>query len=252
MNILTMIGRFCSRRLSIYSILVALACCLLLPSTAFAATTQTNGTCGASDVHCVITAGDQLITNRLSALNTLSGKVTTDQKANYISGDQASILQSDITTNQNGLNTLKSQLDGETDAKAARQDVKNIFEEFRIYAVVLPRDYRRLHLDIESTVLAKMKGEVSQLQQSINNAPSSQQGQLNTLFSNYQAQLASAESSIDTAQNNLPALTPENFNTNRSSYEGSLAGLRSAEQSTHAALHNAGSDLHQIAQLLKD
>jgi hypothetical protein len=107
-------------------------------------------------------------------------------------------------------------------------------------------------VDIESRVLAKMKGAVPQLQQSINNAPSDQQGQLHTLFSNYRAQLASAESSIDTAQNDLPALTPENFNTNRSSYESSLAGLRGAEQAAHLALHNAGGDLHQISQLLKD
>jgi hypothetical protein len=81
--------------------------------------------------------------------------------------------------------------------------------------------------------------------------PASKQTQLNALYSDYKAQLASAEGQIDTAQTLFPTLTPANFNLNRSTYEGALAQLKAGELAAHNALHKAGSDLHQISQLLK-
>jgi hypothetical protein len=49
----------------------------------------------------------------------------------------------------------------------------------------------------------------------------------------------------------FPALTPSNFNYNRSAYEDSLNSLKTAEQTIHTALKQAGQDAHQIAEILK-
>ncbi|MGZ6366906.1 MAG: hypothetical protein ACXWPS_13165, partial [Ktedonobacteraceae bacterium] len=75
--------------------------------------------------------------------------------------------------------------------------------------------------------------------------------QLNTLFNDYKNQLSTAESQFDLAQVAFPALTPANFNYNRSTYQTTLSKLDTAEHTIHTALKQAGSDLHQIDQILK-
>jgi len=224
---------------------------LSIPATAFAASPATPPKCSATDTHCWITLGDQLIAARQTALTNLGNKVTERLNDKLITSDQANALQSDINTNASGLTALQTKLNGETNANAARLDVANIFLQFRIYAVVLPRDYRRLYLDIAVNVDAKLRGLSDDLKEAIQGAPASKQGQLNTLYNDYLAQLSTAEAQFDTAQSNFPALTPANFNFNRSSYEASLNSLKAVEQTIHNALKQAGQDAHQIAQILK-
>jgi len=223
---------------------------LSIPATAFAASPPTTK-CSASDTQCWITLGDQLIAARQTALTGLDNKVTERLNDKLITSDQANVLQSDISTNASGLTALQTKLNAEKNAAAARLDVANIFLQFRIYAVVLPRDYRRLYLDIAVNVDAKLRGLSEELKEAIQGAPASEQGQLNTLYNDYLAQLSAAETQFDTAQSDFPALTPSNFNYNRSAYEASLNSLKTAEQTIHNALKQAGQDAHQIAQILK-
>jgi hypothetical protein len=233
----------------IASALGLLAIGALLPATVFAASSQQTK-CGATDLNCVITAGDTLITNRQNSLNDLKARISADLSANKLTSDQASVLQADVATNQTGLSNLKSKLDAETDIKAARQDVSNIFLQFRIYAVVLPRDYRRIQMDIEINTKNLMQGSASKIKDAISSAPANEQGQLNSLFSDYQKQVAAAESQLDTAQQDFPALTPENFNQNRLSYESTKNALDSALKAARADLRQAAKDLNQMAQIL--
>jgi len=249
MSLLTRLGHN-PQRFVIFTILSIVALAILVPSTAFAATNSTH-TCAQTDTQCFITAGDQLIVLRQAALTTLSGKVIARENQHLISSDQSNVLQSDISTNQSGLAALKSKLDAETDPKAARQDVVNIFFQFRIFAVVLPRDYRRLYLDIAVNVDIKLRSLGPKVQDAISKAPAGEQAQLNTLFSDYKNQLSTAESQFDVAQAAFPALTPANFNYNRSTYQTTLSNLDKAEHTIHTALKQAGNDLHQIAQILK-
>jgi hypothetical protein len=71
------------------------------------------------------------------------------------------------------------------------------------------------------------------------------------MYNDYIAQLTTAESQFDLAQSDFPGLTPSNFNYNRSAYEGSLNSLKTAEQTIHNALQQAGQDAQQIAKILK-
>jgi hypothetical protein len=238
-------------RFATFAMLGLLAVGILVPTTAFAAANSKNK-CALADTQCIVAAGDQLIASRQTALTTLSGKVTARKNQNQITSDQANVLQSDISTNQSGLGALKSKLDAETDAKAARLDVANIFFQFRIFAVMLPRDSRRLYLDVEVNVDGKLRSMGPGVQQAISKAPAGEQAQLNTLFNDYKNQLSTAESQFDVAQAAFPALTPANFNYNRSTYLTTLGNLDKAERTIHNALKQAGSDLHQIAQILKN
>jgi hypothetical protein len=242
--------RHFSKRFATLGVLAILAIGALVPATAFAASNQSSATkCGAN-LQCIINAGNQLIANRQTALNTLSGKISTDLSEKKLTSDQASVLQSDVTTNQTGLSNLKTKLDGEKTVLAARQDVANIFLQFRIYAVVLPRDYRHIVFDMEVNAKDKMQDAAPSIKTAIANAPASKQGQLNSLFSDYQKQVAAAESQLDTVQNDFAALTPENFNLNRASYLNTLHTLTNALKAARSDLHQGAKDLNEIAQIL--
>ena len=237
-----------SKRFAAPGLLCIIALSAFSATTAFAAPASTK--CGATDTQCVIGVGNELIADRITALNKLNDKISGDLKANLINGDQASALQSDITTNETGLNNLKARLDAETTAKAARTDVMNIFLQFRIFAVVLPRDYRHLQADIEQRVMNLMQTSASTIQAAIAKAPASKQAKLNELFSDYKKHVASAESEIDTAQNDFPAMTPENFNLNRTAYEQTRKAVVESVKDARADLHKAADDLKDMTSLL--
>ncbi len=221
----------------------------LAASAASAASTHTNISCG-GNLSCVVNFGNQQIQDRLNALNTLNGRVSYWLNKQAITSTQASALQSDVSTNESGLNALQSKLDAETSIQEARQDVHNMYDQFRIYAVVLPRDYRTIHADIAGTIDAKLQGMESDLQTDINSAPSSEQQQLTSYYNNFVMEVNAAANDVSTAQNGLAVLTPANFNANPGSYEATQASVTTADQNAHKELHQCGYDLHQIEKVL--
>jgi hypothetical protein len=237
-----------SRRVGLLGAGAVLALGMVLPATALAAPSTTAALC---DLTCVQNFGNLKIANRLTDLQALNSHVSNTLSAGYITSAQAGAIQSDVTTNTSGLNNLKTKLDGETTESAARQDVKSIYEQFRIYAVVLPRDYRLLHLDVALYLDGKLRALQPKIEQWIASAPASEQGQLNTLYSDYKAQLQEAEAQIDAAQGQLPVLTPQNFNNDNAAYKSAFQQYVNDDKTAHADLHKAAVDLHQMAKILK-
>ena len=205
----------------------------------------------ANDLKCVIAFGDARIAERLSALTILGNKVTNQLNAGHITTTQADYLQGDATTNKNGLTSLKTTLDGETDVTAARNDVKNIYLQFRIYGVVLPRDYRVLWTDLLTTADQKLRALQPKIESAIAGAPASEQAQLNTLYSDYKAQLQEAESQIDAAQGQVGTLTVSNFNNDHTVFQTALNDMKTDIQTANRDIHQAANDLNQIVHILK-
>src|SRR5262249_30925137 len=160
-------------------------------------------------------------------------------------------LQTDISTNQNGLTQLKSKLDAETDPREALKDVKNIYLQFRIYAVVLPRDNHQLWLDMLSNATGKLADLEPTIQDAIDKAPGGLKEQLNTLFSDYKSQVSEAQAQIAAGQGRLPILTVDNFNNNRTAYLNALDDLRTDTRTAARDIKEAIRDLHQMRQLLR-
>jgi len=224
-----------------------LALGLLLPATALAAPDAAL-TC---DLACVQAFGNQQIANRITDLGTLSSKATAALTAGHITSSQNSFLQTDVTNNTNGLNQLKSNLDSAPDEATARNDVKLIYVQFRIYAVVLPRDYRLLHIDVELWVDSKFRALQPTIEQMIEQAPANEKPELNALYSDYKAQLGEAEAQMDAAQGQYGVLTPRNFDNDPTAYKNAYDAYVSDEQTAHNDLHKAGADLHQMVQIVK-
>jgi len=252
MNIMSLLGQL-PRRAAMLGVAGALALGVALPITTTALTpvaAASDASCN-GNVTCIITFGDQRINDRLTALSTLSGKANDQFHDGHITSDQNTSIQGDVTTNQNNLTALKTKLDAETTATAARADVLSIYVTYRIFAVVLPRDYREIALDIEMHIDHNLRNGESSIQTAINNAPASEQAQLNALFSDYKTQLGNAETQIDAANSQIPALTPQNYNSNKAAVETALQNFKDDENAAHGYIKAAASDLHKIAQILK-
>lgn len=245
------VTRHLPKRLWVLGAVATLALGLAIPLTANAApaTAQASGCSG--NLSCLITWGNARIALRLTALNALSGKVNDRLSDHSITSDQAAAIQADITTNINNMNSLKSKIDADTSATQALADDKSIFTTYRIFAAVLPHDYRWLLFDILQNVDGKLRSVIPTIQNAINGAPSGIQGQLNTLFTDYKNQLAAAEAQFDAINTDLPQITPANFDSNPTSFEATLTNLRTDENVAAKDLHAAAKDLHQMVQLTK-
>lgn len=241
------------RRAAALGMLATLGAAVALPAAALAApsmpTTAAASKC--SDVHCVIAFGDTQITNRLNALSTLNTKATNQHNAGHISDALFGSISGDVSSDTQGLTQLKAKLDAETDMTAARQDVKSIYYQFRVYAVVLPRDYREIWYGVMSFVDQKLRALQPKIEAAIAHAPASEKPQLEQLYSDYKAQLQEAESQLDAAQGQFATLTVNNFNNDLSVYTTALADTKTDEQTAHRDLHQAASDLHQMTGILK-
>jgi hypothetical protein len=236
------------RRLAMLGAVVALALAALIPATAFAQAQNATGCAG--DVHCIITFGDKLIANRQASLTTLSGKITTQLNDKHITSDQASSLQAMVTEGQNDMTQAKTKLDADTTAAAARADVRAIFVNYRIYAVLIPKTTTKMLVDIMSNVDAKLRSLQPKIGQAIDNAGADKDN-LNQLYADYKAQLSEAESQLDAAQGQFNSLTVANYDNDRSVFDTALKDLKSDEKTAHADLKKATGDLHQINQIVK-
>jgi hypothetical protein len=236
------------RRIAFFGATLALILTAALPVIALAAPQETR--CG-TDIACVKKFGDDAIAKRQTSLDGLTTKINGLVSKGHLTSAQAGPLLGQITTNKNGLATLKTKLDGETDITAARADVRNIYLQFRIYAVFLPRTRHVVELDIMTNVDARLKGLEPKIEDAIAKAPADKKDQLNTLYADFKAQLKEAEAQIDAGQGQLPVLTPNTFNTDRATYDKAFAALQADTKAAHDALKKAGDDLHQIAMILK-
>ncbi len=197
-------------------------------------------------VSCVQQFGDQQIDARLAALDKLNGDA---QGHKGLTDQQRQAIENDVTTNENGLKALKTQLDGETDIKAALTDVKNIYVQFRIYAVVLPRDYGEIELFFEQNIITRMTGANQTITDLIQKAQ--QKGddvtQLQALQTDYNAKLADATTNTNNAQALIPSLTPANYPGTDTTLKTYRTDLKNARQDIAAAAQ----DLHQMLVILK-
>lgn len=229
-----------------------LAASFLLPTaTHAAASTATMTKCGVQDVQCVITIGDTLFTNRQTVLQKLQTEVTTLQEKKNLTDAQANNILNNLSTNLNDITTLKNTMDSEKTALAARKDIRQLYSQYRIFAVVVPRDSREIHLAVESNVQAKLVTIEPNLEHLIAKAPAANQAQLNTLYSDYKDKVVDARTNIDNAQDVLPDITVNNFDNNHGIFEASLKKLNDNTKQASADIHGAVADLHQLRQQLK-
>jgi hypothetical protein len=196
---------------------------------------------------CVQQFGDQQIDARLAALEKLKDDA---QNNKSITDSQRAVIIKDANDNESGLHALKTKLDGETDIKAALADVKAIYEQFRIYAVVLPRDYGEILLFHEQNVASRM----TDAEQTITDLIQKDQQaghdvtKLEALDQDYTSKLQDANTQTTNAQGLIPSLVPANY----PGTDQTLKTYRGDLKTAHDDLKDAASDLHQMYEILKN
>lgn len=250
--------RWPARQLVGAGIGAALAIALFLPGRTLAA--PQDAPCPQPvTLQCAINFGNAAIDKRITSLNTLNGKIQNALSAGHITSEQATSLSADVMTNKSGLTQLRAKLDGDTDLATVRDDIKSIYTTYRIYYVVLPRDYNEILLDLLTNVQAKMVGAEPKIQDAIaklaNLTDKDNDGDLATInaaYSDYQAQLSAALSQINTANGLLPQFTPQNFNADPAGYKANWEAFRGALRAGHGDLLASAADLHKITKVARD
>jgi hypothetical protein len=210
-------------------------------------------------VQCVITYGDNAIAVRQTALTTLGNKVTAQLNAGHITSAQAGVISNDVSTNSSGLAALKAKLDAETSILTAREDVKNIYLQFRIFAVVLPRDYHEIWLDLLINIDARLRAMQPKIDGIIDKLTALKDpdndgdlAAINSAYADMKAQLMSVEGQIDGAQGLLPTLTPANYNADLALYKTNFTDFHNDIKTAHGDIVTAVKDLHRISQIAHD
>ena len=209
-----------------------------------AAATHTTG-CG-NNLSCVQTVGKQLIDVRVTALNTLIAKV---QANTYLTDPQKNTIQTDAKANIPLLQALETQLMSETTVASARTDVHNIYTNFRIYAIVLPRDYHEIWLDHLSNLHDQFVSGEPTINQVIQTAAAKgiNVTQEQAQYSDLIAKVTDAGTQVTNAQNLIATLVPANYpGTNQT-----LATMRGDMKQANGDLVAAAKDLHQIREELE-
>jgi len=177
------------------------------------------------------------ISDRVTALNTAIGKV---KAATFLGSDQAvllTMLQSDVT----GLQQLGQTIAADTTSSAAVADLKQMYTNFRVYALALPVAGRVSHDDRIASVVAprltKVAARIASKETSAN------QAQVGPLLSDLASHVSAATSAVNGDVATLEGYTPAGWNADHSL----LAASKAATASAVSDLTTARSDAKQAA-----
>jgi DNA repair exonuclease SbcCD ATPase subunit len=192
------------------------------------------------------TKGDQLISDRLTSLNTLLTRIN---NAKLLTADQKSQFVSQIQANISGLTQLKTKIDADTDITTMRADVKSIFTGYRIYAVANPKVRIQAASDTMTAATDKLSALADKLQTLISQAQS--QGKdvsaLNASLTDLRNKIADAKTQYQNAEGLVSPLTP-------ASYPGSTQTIKQARTDIKAGqtdLKAGRTDINSIRQGIK-
>lgn len=195
----------------------------------------------------IISKGDLEITRRLTKLQALNSKITA---ATRLSAADKTALQNEVTAAISGLTTLKTQLDSETTLEGAKTDVKNIYNEYRVYALVLPKVHLIRTADSQQATEAKLSALATKLQSRITAAKEAGKDvtDLQSKLDDMTAMISAAQAISTKVQSAVIDLEPSDYNTDHSILNGYSAQLKTA----HADNKTAYTDAKAIVSGLKN
>jgi hypothetical protein len=192
------------------------------------------------------TLADNAINARLTSLNDVATRINGLVK---LSSDQKTQFSGEITTDINGLTSLKTKVDADTDLATLRTDYRSIFTTYRIYAEFLPWVHLLVASDTMDVTADKLSDLATKLQSRIQAAgnPSN----MTTLLSDMQAKIADARTQYSNVQSQITSLTPQSYDNDPSGTTATIKNARSEIQTGASDLRAAFADAKQIIQLLK-
>jgi hypothetical protein len=225
----------------------------VIPASALAqakATTAASGTTAADQakVKLIINRGNSEIARRLSTLNALSAKVSSATKLS--AADRAS-LSSEISTEVDGLNGLKTKLDADTTVSDAKTDAQSIIDGYRVYALIVPKvslvktaDDQQVAEGKLSALSAKLQARITAAQTAGKNVTS-----LQTELASLNSKVSAAQAISSSIESAVVNLQPSDYNSNHSVLSGDRNQLKTAQSDIQGALSTATTIITNLKNL---
>ncbi|HSX28169.1 MAG TPA: hypothetical protein VLF60_01835 [Candidatus Saccharimonadales bacterium] len=194
------------------------------------------------------TKGDAEITRRLTALNTLSGKITAAKK--LTTTDKAT-LTAEVTAEVSGLTALKTKLDGETSIAAAAADAQSILTEYRVYALIMPKVALIKTADDQQAVQAKLTALAAKIQTRLTTAKNNGKdvAALQAKLTDMTAKTTAANNLSIAVEAKVITLKPTDYNNDHKILGGYRDQLKTAHSDDQAALADAKSIVASLKTL---
>ncbi|HXH26526.1 MAG TPA: hypothetical protein VNG90_01385 [Candidatus Acidoferrum sp.] len=211
-------------------------------------TTETDKTAAAAQRLTIIKSrGAAEIARRLLTLKNLDARINTTVKLS--AGDKAALV-AEVENTVSGLNTLKAQLDADTTLDAAHTDAQSILNEYRVYALVMPKIHLLITADGQQIIEAKLTTLAGKLQTRLNTAKTSGKDvtSLQAKLDDMTKQTAAAQSISSAVQAAVLPLQPGDFNADH----GILAGYQAQLAKAHVDIEAAYNDAQAVYVGLKN
>ena len=217
---------------------------MIFASTAGAVSTSTDQQ---TKLATMIAKGDQEIARRLTSLGKLTNLINS---ATRLTSTDKATLTSEVSSTVSGLDAIKMKLDAETTVDGAHTDVQSIFDEYRVYALVLPKVHLIKTADDLAVVQAKLSDAASKLQQRL--ATLKSEGKdvtgLETTLADMNAKLAAAQT-VASLQATIINLQPSDYNSDHNVLSGYNAQFKAARANLVSARQDAETIVQGIRSL---
>ena len=186
----------------------------------------------------IISRGDKEIERRLANLDKLNSLISSSLK---LTTPEQTALESQITSAEAGLTSLKATLDSETTVTAARADVQNIVLEYRVYALVDPKIHLLKTADDQQAIEAKLVTLAQKLQTRITTASSGGQdvSTLQSDLTDMTNQTTLAQTISSGVETSVESLQPTDYNSDHSILGGYNVKLQTARHDIKTAYEDA-------------
>jgi len=143
----------------------------------------------------IIKRADTLITNRINELNKNLTRIQNDKR---LTNSQKQSLTNQIQDTINGLTSLKTKIDADTNTSFALSDAKQIFTNFRVYEILEPKINLLIMLNNIQTVTTNLQNLMPQLQNLVGSFKSQGKDttQLESLINDINTQISAIQTTI--------------------------------------------------------
>lgn len=186
----------------------------------------------------IIAKGDQELERRLTNTNAILSKIKESTK--LTSSDQAT-LTNEVESTISGLQTLKTQLDSSTAVSSATTAVQQMYTEYRVYALVLPKIYLIKTADDQQITEAKLTTFAQTLQKRLTAEQNAKKdvSSLQTDLTNMNSEITAAQGISSNIESTVINLQPSDYDSNHSVLSGDSSQLKMALSDEQSAYNNA-------------
>ena len=183
----------------------------------------------------IITRGNAEITRRLAKLAGLSSTIA---GATKLSASDKAALSSEVSSEISGLNSLKTTLDAETTVAGAKTDAQSIINDYRVYALVVPKVMLVRAADAQQVAESKLSTLAAKLQTQIttDKTAGKDTASLQTSLDDMTSKINAAQTISTTIESSVINLQPSDYNSNHSVLSGDRDQLKTAQTDITAAI----------------